>query len=241
MRLIWRCHPALGSSQDELERGGGLGWSLLALQLLGQCQHCGMDRRPLLQQSITLRRTRRSLPALGVEFGELAAQFGQALVAGVHTGQGNPLQYWSPGVGFSGDAARQDACVTWWPPEAASHSRRQGVVPASSRATREATSFSSGETLAAAAPWADREERDGEATATDGQAQDLSSAGAASGKGRPWRSVNPVPPASHRQWWAGLRSPCAAAHAEDPCATTYWGFRGNLIPRQASARRVSGP
>jgi hypothetical protein len=46
------------------------------------------------------------------------------------------------------------------------------VVPASSRATREATSFSSGETLAAAAPWADRDERDGEVTATDGQAQD---------------------------------------------------------------------
>lgn len=67
------------------------------------------------------------------------------------------------------------------------------------------------------------------------------SAGAASGKGRPQRCVNPVPPASHRQWRAGLRSPCAAAHAEDPCATTYWGFRGNLIPRQASARRVSGP
>ena len=45
------------------------------------------------------------------------------------------------------------------------------------------------------------------------------SASAASGKGRPQRSVNPVPPASHRQWRAGLRSPCAAAHAEDSCAT----------------------
>ena len=36
---------------------------------------------------------------------------------------------------------------------------------------REATSFSSGVTLAAAEPW-DRAERDGEATATEGQAQD---------------------------------------------------------------------
>ena len=44
------------------------------------------------------------------------------------------------------------------------------------------------------------------------------SAGAASGKGRPQRSVNPVPPASHRQRRAGLRSPCAAEHAEDSCA-----------------------
>ena len=41
----------------------------------------------------------------------------------------------------------------------------------------------------------------------------------ASFKGRPQRSVNPVPPASHHQWRAGLRSPCAAAHAEDSCAT----------------------
>jgi hypothetical protein len=45
------------------------------------------------------------------------------------------------------------------------------------------------------------------------------SASAASGKGRPQRSVNPVPPASHHQWRAGLRSPCAAAHAEDSCAS----------------------
>lgn len=45
------------------------------------------------------------------------------------------------------------------------------------------------------------------------------SASAASGKGRPQRSVNPVPPASHSQRRAGLRSPCAAAHAEDSCAT----------------------
>ena len=67
------------------------------------------------------------------------------------------------------------------------------------------------------------------------------SASAASGKGRPQRSVNPVPPASHHQWWAGLRSPCAAAHAEDYCATTFGVFRGNLIPRQVGARRVSGP
>ena len=56
------------------------------------------------------------------------------------------------------------------------------------------------------------------------------SASAASGKGRPQRSVNPVPPASHRQWRAGLRSPCAAAHAEDSCATPYWVFSGSPTP-----------
>jgi len=44
------------------------------------------------------------------------------------------------------------------------------------------------------------------------------SASAASDKGRPQHSVNPVPPASHHPWRAGLRSPCAAAHAEDSCA-----------------------
>jgi hypothetical protein len=44
-------------------------------------------------------------------------------------------------------------------------------VPASSRVIKEATSFSSGVTLAAAEPW-DRAERDREATATEGQAQD---------------------------------------------------------------------
>ena len=40
------------------------------------------------------------------------------------------------------------------------------------------------------------------------------SAGAASVKGRPQHSHHPVPAASHLWWWAGLRSPCAAAHAE---------------------------
>jgi len=42
----------------------------------------------------------------------------------------------------------------------ASHSRRQGVVPASNRSTSEATNLSSGETLAAAASSSEREERE---------------------------------------------------------------------------------
>ena len=56
------------------------------------------------------------------------------------------------------------------------------------------------------------------------------SAGAASGKGRPQRSVNPVPPVSHCQWRAGLRSPCAAAHAEDSCATHPSAIEGTQEP-----------
>ena len=53
---------------------------------------------------------------------------------------------------------------------------------------------------------------------------------AASFKGPPQRSVNSVSPASHRQWRAGLRSPCAAAQAEDSFATPYWVFSGSPPP-----------
>ena len=66
------------------------------------------------------------------------------------------------------------------------------------------------------------------------------SAGAASDKGRPQRSVNPVPPASQRQWRAGLRSHCVAAQAEDSCATHLSAIEGTqepgaLLPHQHSA------
>jgi len=67
------------------------------------------------------------------------------------------------------------------------------------------------------------------------------SASAASDKGRPQRSMNAVPPASHRQWRAGLRSPCAAAHAEDSCASLPWVFSESPSPPKARARPVSAP
>ncbi len=56
------------------------------------------------------------------------------------------------------------------------------------------------------------------------------SASGASGKGRPQRSVNPVQPASHRQRRAGLRSPCAAAHSDDSCATHPLAIEGTQEP-----------
>lgn len=49
------------------------------------------------------------------------------------------------------------------------------------------------------------------------------SASAASVKGRPQHSQSSVPLASQYLRWAGLRSPCAAAHAEESCATNLQG------------------
>ncbi len=119
---------------------------------------------------------------------------------------------------------RPDSRLTWCPP-LASQGRRQGVVPASIKRIREATTFSSGE-----GPRADCRERVGEdrdVRAMGGAAQDQRS-GRGRVKGRPDLRRHPVPPGASSPVMGRLAQPLRRPPSMENPAPQPMGDRSSI-------------